>query len=206
MSADVARSSEAAKVATDSVVTVSYVMFDQRGEAVDEATKAEPLTYVHGYAQILPGLEKNLEGMKPGEKKSFEVDAADAFGDRDDEAVFEVDKAEFPERDKIEAGDEFEAEGPDGEPIQMRIVEVLPEAFLVDANHPLAGQKVRFEVEVAAVRAASEEEIAEAQADLEDRAHEHGPGCDHDRDHDHDHAHDHGGESLVQIGKKEAKK
>ena len=193
------------KVATDTVVTVSYVLFDEMGEPVDSATADEPLTYIHGYAQIVPGLEQGLEGLLPGEKRTFEVDPSEAFGAREDEAVFEVDKSDFPDSEKVATGDEFVAEGPDGEPIAMRVIEILPEAFVVDANHPLAGQRVRFEVEVSAVRPATEEEIVDAQAELEDRAHEDDHDhseCGHDHDHDGDHAHDHEHAPLIQISKK----
>lgn len=197
-------------IAPDTVVTVSYVLFDAKGEEVDHATSGEPLEYVHGYAQIVPGLEKNLAGLHAGDKRSFTLDPEDAFGERDDEGLLEVEKADFPDSDKVNAGDEFMAHGPDGDPIAMRVLEVRDDAFVVDTNHPLAGQKVRFEVEVASVRAATEEEIAEAQSDLEQRAdhdadHDH-EGCGHDHSHDgHDHAghdHDHGAPELVQLTKK----
>jgi FKBP-type peptidyl-prolyl cis-trans isomerase SlyD len=200
----------ALSVAADTFVTVSYVLFDESGATVDEATKADPLQYVHGYAQIVPGLEKGLEGLRAGEKKTFQVEPAEAFGDRDEEAIFEVEKNEFPTPEKVTVGDEFVAEAPDGDAIQMRVTKILEEVFVVDANHPLAGQRLRFEVEVSDVRAATEEEIAEAQTDLEDRIeheheheddHEHGPGCNHD--HDHDHAH--GGGQLLQISKGKSK-
>jgi FKBP-type peptidyl-prolyl cis-trans isomerase SlyD len=205
---------EALAIAPDTVVTLSYVLFDQNGEAVDRVEKAEPLTYVHGYAQLVPGLERQIEGLKAGDRGSFTVDADEAFGDREDDAIFEVDRADFPDSDDVEVGDEFMAEGPGGEPISMRVLEVHPEAFVVDTNHPLAGQRVRFEVEVASVRPASEEEIAEAQAELEEMiaegddacgcGHDHGDGHDHDHDHahDHDHGHDHNGAGLIQLSKK----
>jgi FKBP-type peptidyl-prolyl cis-trans isomerase SlyD len=183
-------------VAPDTLVTLSYTLFDEQGEPVDRATKAEPLTYVHGYAQIVPGLEKGLEGLRAGERREIVVEPAEAFGEHDDDGVFEVDKEDFPESTEVAPGDEFVAQGPDGEPIAMRVVEVLPEAFLVDTNHPLAGQTVRFEVEVADVRAAAEEEIARAQAELEERAHSHDECCGHDHDHDH---HANKGEPLVQL-------
>ena len=184
-------------IAPDTLVTLSYTLFDEQGEAVDRATKAEPLTYVHGYAQIVPGLEKGLEGLKAGERREIVVEPADAFGEHDDGGVFEVDKEDFPESGEVAPGDEFVAQGPDGEPIAMRVVEVLPEAFLVDTNHPLAGQTVRFEVEVSEVRAAAEEEIARAQSELEQRiAHTHDGCCGHDHDHDH---HEEPGTPLVQL-------
>jgi FKBP-type peptidyl-prolyl cis-trans isomerase SlyD len=196
-------------IAPDTLVTLSYVLFDEQGEAVDRVTFEEPLTYVHGYAQLVPGLERQIEGLKAGDRGAFTVDADEAFGQRDDEAVFEVERSDFPANEVVAVGDEFMAEGADGEPIAMRVVEVRDEGVVVDTNHPLAGQRVRFEVEVAAVRPATEEEIAAAQAELEDMAegdmacgcgHEHGPGDDHDHDHDHDHAEHE--QSVVQLSKK----
>jgi FKBP-type peptidyl-prolyl cis-trans isomerase SlyD len=144
---------------------------------------------VHGYAQILPGLERALAGLHAGDKTEIVVEPSDAFGDHDEAGVFEVDKEDFPDSEEVGPGDEFVAHGPDGEPVAMRVLQVLPEAFLVDTNHPLAGQRVRFEVQVASVRAADETEISRAQSELEQRAHG-ASCCDHDHDHDHDHSHD----------------
>src|SRR4051812_12743421 len=170
----------APSIAADTVVPLSYVLFDEKGEPVDSATAGEPLTYVHGYAQLVPGLERQIEGLKAGDKGTFTVEADEAFGEREDDAIFAVDKGDFPEAGGVSVGDEFMAEGPDGEPISMRVLEVRDDAFVVDTNPPLAGQRVRFEVEVSEVRPASEEEIAEAQAELEEMiADEHGC-CDHD--------------------------
>jgi FKBP-type peptidyl-prolyl cis-trans isomerase SlyD len=182
-------------VGPDTVVTVRYVLFDEHGEAVDEATEAEPLTYIHGYAQIVPGLERGLTGLHAGDRREIVVEPAEAFGEHEDSGVFEVDRADFPDASEIEPGDEFVAQGPDGEPLAMRVIEVLPDSFRVDANHPLAGQTVRFEVQVSDVRAASEEEITEAQADLEGRAeHVHAGCCD-----GHDHAHEHDAEGANRL-------
>jgi len=169
-------------IGPDTVVTLSYVLFDEQGEAVDRATAAEPLSYVHGYAQILPGLERALQGLHAGERRELVIKPEDAFGERDDEGVFEVDKTDFPDAGSVQVGDEFVAQSPDGDEIAMRVVEILSDGFRVDTNHPLAGQTVRFEVEVHGVRAASEEEISEAQAELEEHAgHEDGEcGCGHD--------------------------
>jgi FKBP-type peptidyl-prolyl cis-trans isomerase SlyD len=200
---------EALAIAPDTVVTLSYALFDERGEVIDGAgtlvasesaeaspnprsgdSPCEPLTYVHGYAQIVPGLERQIEGLHKGERRTFTMAPDEAFGDRDEDAVFEVEKSDFPDADEVTVGDEFMAEGPDGEPFAMRVVEVKPDGFLMDANHPLAGQTLRVEVAVEAVRTASEEEITAAQAALEDEAGV-GWGCGHDHDHDHDHDHEH---------------
>jgi len=192
-------------IVPDTFVTLSYVLFDEKGEAVDRATEDEPLSYVHGYAQIVPGLEQRLEGLTVGDSKSFLLEADEAFGERDDEGLLEVDKADFPDAGEVAVGDEFMAQGPDDEPIAMRVIEVHDDAFIVDTNHPLAGQKVRFEVTVRSVREATEEEIAEAEADLEGRAEDAEDGCaGHDHDGGgHDHDHDHGApRELVQLSKK----
>jgi FKBP-type peptidyl-prolyl cis-trans isomerase SlyD len=203
-------------IAPDTVVTLSYAIFDEKGRAFDHTPKDEPLRYVHGYAQIVPGLESRLAGLHAGERREFTVDPGEAFGERDDEGIFEVDKSDFPDASEIAEGDEFLAQGPDGEHIPMRVIEIRPEGFVVDTNHPLAGQRVRFEVEVNDVRAASEEEIAAAQAELQQRAEADAGGCgcahhhhghdhdDHDHPHDHDHDHEHGHEpsGLVQLSKK----
>jgi FKBP-type peptidyl-prolyl cis-trans isomerase SlyD len=201
-------------IAPDTVVTLSYVLFDEHDVEVDRVTTEEPLEYVHGYAQIVPGLERQIEGLHAGQKGSFTVASDEAFGDREDDAVFSVERSDFPDSSDVEVGDEFMAEGPDGEPIAMRVIEVQPDAFVVDTNHPLAGQKVRFEVEVASVRAASEEEISAAQTELEQIiaeetdgcgcGHEHGDDHDHDHadGHDHEHTHDHAPAGLVQLSKK----
>jgi FKBP-type peptidyl-prolyl cis-trans isomerase SlyD len=187
-------------IGPDTSVTLSYTLFDEHDAPVDGASASEPLTYVHGYAQIVPGLEKRLAGLHAGDRTSIVLSPDEAFGERDEGAVLAVDKADFPDSGEVAPGDEFMAHGPDGEPIAMRVIEVQDDLFVVDTNHPLAGQKVRFEVEVSAVRPASEEEIEEAQAELEERIEavdDGGCGCGHD----HGAPHEHGGD-IVQLSKK----
>jgi FKBP-type peptidyl-prolyl cis-trans isomerase SlyD len=187
-----------AAIGPDAWVALTYVLFDEQNELVEKSPHNEPLTYVHGYAQILPGLERGLEGLRAGQRTEIVMEAADAFGERDDSGVFEVDKDDFPDPSQVAPGDEFWAQSPAGEPITMRIVEVLPDAFRVDTNHPLAGQKVKFEVEINEVRPASEAEIAVAQLDLEQRATAHDDHCCEDHNHG-DHELD---QKLVQLSRK----
>jgi FKBP-type peptidyl-prolyl cis-trans isomerase SlyD len=188
-------------IGPDTVVTLSYVLFDESGEAVDLATEAEPLTYVHGYAQIIPGLERALTGLRVGDRRDIVVEPEEAFGEHEDSGVFEVDKADFPEPGEIELGDEFVAQGPDGERVAMRVIEILADGFRVDTNHPLAGQTVRFEVHVSEVRAANDDEIADAQAELEGLAEGDQEGCSCGHEHADRHDGDHG-ERLVTLSKK----
>ena len=186
-------------VNTDAFVTVSYALFDPKGKLIERTAPDEPLTYVHGYSQILPGLESGLAGLAAGDKRSFTVPPEEAFGDRDEDAVIELDKRDFPKGRKLAVGDELVAEGPDGDELAMRVVSIKKDSVVVDTNHPLAGLTVRFDVVVDAVRAATADEIAEAQAELEEQLEE-GCGCGEEHDHEHEHAPEPQG--LVQLGRK----
>lgn len=208
------------RVGPDTFVTLTYTLFDQDGNVAGECDSADPLTYVHGYAQIVPGLERGVNGLAKGERREVVVDPQEAFGETDDKAILELDRADLPELGRaLEVGDELVAEDDDDDQIVMRVIEVKKDSIVVDTNHPLAGQTVRFAVEVHDVRPATEDEIADAEAELEDRAnvmccgdgehdhdheHEHGPDCDHDHDHEHGHSHEPapGAVPLVQLTRK----
>jgi FKBP-type peptidyl-prolyl cis-trans isomerase SlyD len=186
-------------VQPNSFVTVDYVLKDDEGEILDasNAEDGEPIEYVHGYGMLVPGLEAALAGMKSGDKKKVILDAAEGYGERDEELMLEIERSEFPET--VQPGDEFVAASPDGEEVVLHVIEVNEDSVLVDANHPLAGMTLHYEVEVKTVRGATEAEI-EAAARALDEAHEHvhGPDCDHE----HEHGDEHGKGSLIELGKK----
>ncbi len=199
-------------IETDSFVTLTYSIHDERGEVVGGTPEGETTTYVHGYAQLVYGLEQRLSGLRPGDKRSFTIDADEAFGERDEEAVFSIDRAELGGAEGVNVGDVIELEDAEGESMIFRVQEIQPDAIIVDMNHPLAGQRIRFEVEIGGVRRATDDEIAEAQADLEDRAtddEDDACGCGHDHEHgehdhqhehgEHDHQHEHGDQGLIQL-------
>jgi FKBP-type peptidyl-prolyl cis-trans isomerase SlyD len=167
-------------------VTVDYELRDGDGELVDasEADGGEPIRYVHGYGMLVPGLEAALAGLRAGDEREVVVPAEAGYGEYDDRLVLEVDRSEVPDSKAVQVGDELVAESPDGDELTMSVVEVRDEVLVVDANHPLAGVTLRYNVKVREVREATEQEIEEAAADL-DEAHEHvhGPDCDHDHDH-----------------------
>lgn len=179
-------------------VALSYVLFDEDGDVVDQADEGEPLEYVHGYGQIVPGLERALDGLFAGAAKEVTVEVDEAYGPHDPEGVFEVDKTDFPDPTTVQINDEFMAEGDDGLEVPMRVIDILDDAFVVDTNHPLAGQRLRFQVKIGAVRPATDDEIKQAEHDLahaEEHDHDHS-GCGHD------HSHDHEQTGLISIGKK----
>ena len=171
-------------IAADVHVTIKYAIFEI---GADEPTPgAEKLTdsYVHGYGLVLPALEQGLVGHHAGEHLSLEAEADDAFGAYEADGVFELDKDGLDGSETLVVGEEFMASGPQGD-ILMRVVEVKEGSLVVDTNHPLAGKRIRFEVDITEVRPATEEEIEEAQEDMDGDA----CGCGHDHSHD-GHSHD----------------
>jgi FKBP-type peptidyl-prolyl cis-trans isomerase SlyD len=181
-------------------VTLDYVLHDEAGDVLDDsnAEDGEPIEYVHGYGMLVPGLESRLVGLKVGDARKIVVPAEEAFGERDPELVLDVERSEFPEPDQIEIGDEFVAESPDGDEAVMRVVEIKEDSVTCDANHPLAGITLHYDIKVREVRPATEDEIQAAAEDLDDAAGE--AGHVHDESCGHDHGHSHG-DGLVSLGK-----
>jgi FKBP-type peptidyl-prolyl cis-trans isomerase SlyD len=139
-------------------------VFDAEGEALDP----EPTLVgcVFGYGALLPALEQALGGKPVGARCSIELPPAEAFGERDPELCLLVERDDFPAN--VAAGDHFEAEQADGTPIVLSVLEVSETGVVLDLNHPLAGQRVRFEVDVLEARPATTAELALAEAALAD--------------------------------------
>jgi FKBP-type peptidyl-prolyl cis-trans isomerase SlyD len=155
------------QIGPDTFVKLAYTLYGEDGEEIDRTDDLTPLAYLHGYGQIVPGLERGVEGMSKGDSRSVVVPAAEGYGEYDDEAVFEVDRSDFPRPDEVAAGAEFVAESDDGDGIPLTVLEVKTDCCLVDANHPLAGETLRFEVTVLDVRPATDGEIRKAEQALE---------------------------------------
>ena len=152
-------SCEGFQVGSGTVVTIEYEVFDVDGECV-AVSESEGVRVVFGHGQLLPRLEQALEGSMAGDQRTVELSPQEAYGEWDSQAVLSVDPSEFPVG--TAAGDEFEAESPEGVVLLFRVLDVMPEAVLLDTNHPLAGQRVRFSLRVRSVRPASEEEMEAA--------------------------------------------
>jgi FKBP-type peptidyl-prolyl cis-trans isomerase SlyD len=146
------------------VVSFRYALFDAEGELVEEAASDAAVTVLLGYGDAAPALERALSGLSLGDEREVILDPDDAFGRRDPEAVIEVDRAEFP--DDIVAGDELTADSEGGGAVTLKVLEILDDIVVLDTNHPLAGQRVRLKLSVDAVRAASAEELSQAEGRL----------------------------------------
>ncbi|WP_040810350.1 FKBP-type peptidyl-prolyl cis-trans isomerase [Nocardia concava] len=159
-------------IAADKVVSIEYTLTDDDGEVLDTSVGDEPLVYLHGAENIVEGLEKALDGKQPGDEIEVVVEPEEGYGDYLVELVSTVDRAAFDGVDELEVGMEFEAEAPDGESQIVVVRAVDGDEVTIDANHPLAGQRLHFKVKVIDIRDATEDELA--------HGHPHG-----DDDHEH---------------------
>jgi FKBP-type peptidyl-prolyl cis-trans isomerase SlyD len=141
---------------------LSYRAFDADGEPMDGAEGQTGVVF--GYGALLPPIEAALAGLGVGAKRTVDLPARDAFGERRAELELEVARDEFPP--DVSPGDRYELERDDGSEVVARILAVSDDVVVVDMNHPLAGQRVRFEIEVLEARAASAEELQIAETQL----------------------------------------
>ncbi|MEZ4264114.1 MAG: peptidylprolyl isomerase [Polyangiaceae bacterium] len=154
------------RIGPNAHVTLDYVLRDEDGEVLDDSrASGMPMVYVHGYGMIVPGLEAGLAGLSAGDARDILVPAEAGFGERDEELVIEIDRADLPSPD-LEPGDEVTAEGPDGDEVTLVLVELTDDGAVLDGNHPLAGCALTYAVEVREVRAATEEEVLAAAAEF----------------------------------------
>lgn len=156
------------KVSPDTVVRLAYRLYDSSGDLVDEVRAESPIEFVHGYAQVLPGLDGAIDGVAEGEGCVAQLLPELAFGERSEEAMLEIDRHDFPGGADVQVGDEVLVSGPGGIEVPMPIVALTEALMLVDLNHPLAGQSVRFEIDVLTVRAATDEQIDAVQAEMDE--------------------------------------
>lgn len=146
------------QVANQKVTTIDYTLTDANGEVIDQSTDGE-FAYLHGHQNIIPGLENALEGKTAGDEVSVTIEPEQAYGERDDRLLQSVPMDIFPDAGQVEVGSRFQAEGPDGQPMVLTVTDVGESEVQVDANHPLAGETLNFEVKVLDVRDAGEEEL-----------------------------------------------
>jgi FKBP-type peptidyl-prolyl cis-trans isomerase SlyD len=158
------------QISQDSVVSIHYTLTSDAGEVIDSSSGGQPLAYLQGHGNLIPGLERELEGKNAGDKLQVRIAPGDAYGEHDPDLVQDVPRAAFQGVSDIQVGMQFQAQSNHG-PRTVTITKVAADAITVDGNHPLAGQHLNFAVEVMEVRTATEEELA--------HGHVHGPGGHH---------------------------
>lgn len=153
------------------VVTMNFKLTDDHGNVLDSTEQGGPFSYLSGNNMVLPKLEETVNGMIIGTKKSLKLNAADGYGNYNEEALQVVGKENFPEDFVLEVGREYMASNPDGVQMPFTITNVNGEEITIDFNHPLAGKNLNFDIELLDVRDATPEELT--------HGHVHGPGGHH---------------------------
>lgn len=137
-----------------SLVSIEYTLTDANGTVIETNTGKDPMTYVHGAGQIVPGLEKELTGMKVGAQKKIHVRPEEGYGPVNPQAFQEIPKEKLPP-DAQKVGAILATQGPQGQTITMRVHEIKGNTVVVDFNHPLAGKTLNFDVKVVDIKSAS---------------------------------------------------
>ncbi len=148
------------KIAENCVVSIHYTLTDNDGNVIDSSSGREPLKYLQGAGNIIPGLERELVDCAIGESKVVTVQPADGYGEVEDSLIQKLPRDIFSGVDEIEVGMEFHAQGPQGQVQAVVVKKVEDDGITIDANHALAGIILNFDVKVEDVREATEEEIA----------------------------------------------
>ena len=146
-----------------SVVTIHYTLTDDAGEVLDNSRDSDPMVYLHGANNIIPGLENELTGKTAGATLKVTVSPENGYGEHSSEAIQKVPRSAFEGVEDIQPGMQFQTEGPQGMQIIV-VAEVSEEEVTVDANHPLAGKTLHFDVSIEAVRDATPEELDHGHA------------------------------------------
>jgi FKBP-type peptidyl-prolyl cis-trans isomerase SlyD len=146
------------QIADGTVVAMDYALKDDEGTLIDQSQPGQPLVYLHGHRNIIPGLEAALVGKQAGDSAEVRVDPADGYGEPNPALEQIVPKDRFQGVEDLQPGMQFQANTDQG-PVSVRVVKVEGDEVTVDGNHPLAGKHLNFNVTIQEVRAATEEEI-----------------------------------------------
>lgn len=132
-------------------VNIHYTGKFPDGQVFDSSEGRDPLTFELGSGQVIPGLDKAMRGMKVGDKQTVEIPAAEAYGPHHPEGVQKVERSQLPPEIEVKVGAQLQASTPDGQAINLTIVEADDTVVTMDANHPLAGKDLVFDVELVSI-------------------------------------------------------
>jgi FKBP-type peptidyl-prolyl cis-trans isomerase SlyD len=154
------------KITQNSVVSLDYTLTNDAGDILDKSEDGQ-FVYLHGSNNIIPGLENALADKALNDEFKVSIEADDAYGQKDDSKKQVVNREMFEADSPIEVGTQFHAQSPEGEMLMITVTEINGDEITIDGNHPLAGERLHFDVKVTELREATEEEVA--------HGHVHGP-------------------------------
>jgi len=148
------------KVEKDKVVSFHYTLTLDSGEVIDTSLERDPLTFIVGYQQIIPGLEQALLGMSVGDKKAVTVEPADAYGNRDENMIMSVSRDRIPGDVNLYEGLVLSGKNENGAIIEAIVKSFDDNNVVIDFNHPLSGKILNFDAEIVDIRDATSDELA----------------------------------------------
>ncbi|MFZ0550608.1 MAG: peptidylprolyl isomerase [Steroidobacteraceae bacterium] len=143
----------------DSVVIIHYTLKDDSGAVIDSSAGGEPLAYLHGHGNIVPGLERELTGRSAGDRVSVRVSPEEGYGEYDKELVQSVPRRSLGGIKDVQPGMHLHAQTEEG-PRTVTVTDVTSDRVTLDGNHPLAGKHLNFDIQIEEVRTATEEELS----------------------------------------------
>jgi FKBP-type peptidyl-prolyl cis-trans isomerase SlyD len=158
-------------VKKDAVVEMHYTLKNDAGDVIDSSLDKGPMPFIQGHGNIIPGLEKVLEGMTVGETCDVSVEPEDAYGTHHAEGIQEVPKEAFEGVGTLEVGMKLQSQDEKGNPFVVHVKAINEDTITIDANHPLAGETLHFNVSIENVREATEDELK--------HGHVHSESCEH---------------------------
>jgi len=158
------------QITQDTVVLIHYTLTDDAGKTIDSSAGGEPLAYLHGNGNLIPGLERALEGKQAGDSINVKLAPSEGYGEYDEALVQRIPRRMLQGIGNVYVGMQLQAQSEYGSRA-VTVTQVQGDMVTIDGNHPLAGQNLNFEVRIEGVRAATEEELA--------HGHVHGPGGHH---------------------------
>jgi FKBP-type peptidyl-prolyl cis-trans isomerase SlyD len=141
-------------IQTGSDVAFDYTLTDESGTVIDSSKGKQPMHYIHGQGQIIPGLEKELAGMAVGGEKKVTVKPEDGYGPINPQAFQEIPKEKLP-ADALKVGTMLMAQGPQGQGVPVRVHEIKENTVIMDFNHPLAGKTLSFDIKITDIKSAA---------------------------------------------------
>ena len=147
------------KVGKDKVVLMHYTLKNDAGDVIDSSDGGDPLPFLQGHGNIIPGLESALEGSKVGDKLDVSIKPEEAYGERMKDAIQEIPSSALQGVDEVKVGMQLQSQDQDGNAFLVTVTKIEDDKITVDANHPLAGETLNFSVSIESIRKAEAEEL-----------------------------------------------
>jgi len=159
------------KVGKDKVVLMHYTLKNDAGDVIDSSDGADPLPFLQGHGNIIPGLESALEGSKVGDKLDVSIKPEEGYGERMKDAIQEIPSSALKGVDDVKVGMQLQSQDQDGNAFLVNVTKIEDDKITVDANHPLAGQTLHFSVSIESVRKAEAEELSHGHVHADGQHH-----------------------------------